>query len=72
MKFKRGDKVYLDKRGIFGGETRDWTTFDALGCVRLEKNKIYIIIELVHNQVGINGNTILYNENHFVKYEEEI
>ena len=74
-KFKIGDKVYSDKRGLFGSYTYDWTLYNSLGAVKLEKNRIYTIIDLLSGQrlhLDCNRTLLHYHEDHFKKYEEEI
>ena len=65
MKFKVGDKVYLDKRGKFGNDRNDYSLIDGL-----VKNKIYtVLIITVYNRVILENQNYNFHENHFKKYE---
>ena len=75
MKFKKGDKVYLDKRGIMKHETVDWTLVENGNRGILYKNRIYIvdIDGYIHNEsirITIDGYTFGYSEEHFKLYEQ--
>ena len=68
-KFKKGDKVFLDKRGVFGNESRDWTLHEP----KLIKNMIYTV-EKTYNGfykdwISV-GKHVDYHEDHFKKYEQ--
>ena len=70
-KFKIGDKVYLHKRGVLDDSNQDWTLYNNLGCVRLEKNIIYTVYRLNGNEVRLKIDSLLYyHEDHFKKYEQ--
>ena len=72
-KFNIGDKVYLDKRGTFGFERRDWTLESVFGTFsKLEKNTIYIVSDTNCDGIKLYGKVYTYNEGHFKKYEEYI
>ena len=65
-KFKVGDKVFLNKRGIFGFETRDYTLGCQDGSNVLIKNCIYTVNYAdTGGNVRVNGSRLYINENHF-------
>ena len=60
-KFKKGDKVYVNKRGEFD-YGRDWTLHHI---TRLEKNKVYTIESVKMDYIKLN----IYNsQNHTFNY----
>ena len=75
-KFKRGDKVFLVKRGQIEWETADWTMTNAR-IPRLVKNMVYTVegaqyynSEYYKPCIRVNG--YLYHEDHFKEYEPQI
>ena len=67
-KFKKGDKVYVNKRGEFDYGV-DWTLSNM---ARLEKNKIYVVKNVCgKNYITLNPNGFFYyHYKHFKKYEQ--
>ena len=64
-KFKKGDKIYLHKRGLFGDEREDWTLEEPI----LVKNQIYTVAGTTGHSVQVVEYGYIIHEDHFKKYE---
>ena len=70
-KFKAGDKVYLDKRGIFGSDRRDWTLSYINNLEEIViKNTSYTILTINEDRVFLENHMFYYHQDHFKKYEQ--
>ena len=76
MKFKKGDKIYLDKRGKFGLETADYKLGCLDGTYKLEKNTVYIVgTNPYNNLIRICDKYVMilpfeHHQDHFKLYEQ--
>ena len=76
MEFKKGDAVFLYKRGKIGWEARDWTLISDDRSPILQKNIKYVVESVIYNsqteQIKLVGDYFSYHPDHFKKYEDGI